>query len=463
MSTGHGKIREAKVELYRKKGTIHARAVSGRFNTLRWAMVWFTQIIFYGACWLQWSTHDGMRQALWFDIPERKLHLFGLVLWPQDALLFAMALIVAGVGLFFATALAGRVFCGFACPQTVYTQIFTWIEAKVEGDHLARLRLDQAPMSPRKFFIKATKHTLWALVALWTAITFVGYFTPIRELLPAIVNLATGPWESFWILFYAVFTYSLAGLARESVCQHMCPYSRIQGVMVDATTRVVGYDALRGEPRGSLRSTAPKGDCVDCSLCVQVCPTGIDIRDGQQYACINCGLCIDACDTVMTRIGAPTGLIRYASENELAGRPAAPRPWKQPRVLAYATVLLSCGVLSLWMLAERVPMEVYVLRDRNALMRETVEGHIENVYTLKLANLEERPHTYRVEVRGLPGARIDGAYEFSAAPGSVASVPVRVSADPGEVLGGIHSIQFVVKVLESAGWMVLQKSSFVMP
>lgn len=462
MSVTRGRIHEAKLTLYRNKGSIHARSVSGRFNTLRWAMVWITQTIFYGACWLQWDAGDGLRQALWFDIPERKLHLFSLVLWPQDALLFAFALIIAGVGLFFATALAGRVFCGFACPQTVYTQIFTWIEAKVEGDHLARLRLDSAPLAPRKLAVKTLKHTLWVVVALWTAITFVGYFTPIRELLPAVVSFATGPWESFWILFYAAFTYALAGLARESVCQHMCPYSRIQGVMVDASTRVVGYDARRGEPRGSLRSSTPKGDCVDCSLCVQVCPTGIDIRDGQQYACINCGLCIDACDSVMTRIGAPTGLIRYASENELAGRPE-PRRWRQPRVLAYMTVLLTCGVVSLWMLAERVPMEVYVLRDRNALMRETADGHIENVYMLKLANLEERPHTYRIEVRGLPGARIDGTQEFPAGPGSVASVPVRVSASPDEVAGGIHAIEFVVNELGKAGRVVLQQSSFVMP
>lgn len=466
MSVAGGKVREAKIELYRKKGTIHARAVKGRFNSLRWAMVWFTQIIFYGACWLQWSGHEGVRQALWFDIPERKLHLFGLVLWPQDALLFAMALIVAGVGLFFATALAGRVFCGFACPQTVYTQIFTWIEAKVEGDHLARLRLDQAPMSPRKFVIKASKHLLWALVAAWTAITFVGYFTPIRELLPALASLSTGPWESFWLIFYALFTYALAGLARESVCQHMCPYSRIQGVMVDAATRVVSYDVARGEPRGSLRSTAPKGDCVDCSLCVQVCPVGIDIREGQQYACINCGLCIDACNPVMTRIGAPTGLIRYASESELAGQ-ARGGLFGPPRVRAYACLLAAVGGLSLWMLVDRAPVALDVLRDRNALMRETPAGHIENVYTLKVANFEERPRTYRVAVEGVSGLRIEGAREFSAAGGSMSSLPVRVAADPAVVGSGIHRIEFALEALDRSDRFgqrrVLQQSSFVMP
>ncbi|MDX5445525.1 MAG: cytochrome c oxidase accessory protein CcoG, partial [Zoogloeaceae bacterium] len=402
MGLARSRIQEARVELYRSKGSIHPRAVSGRFNTLRWAMVWITQIVFYGACWLQWEAPEGTRQALWFDLPERKLHLFGLVLWPQDALLFALALILAAVGLFFVTALAGRVFCGFACPQTVYTQLFTWIEARVEGDHLARLRLDNAPMSPPKFARKALKHALWALLAAWTAITFVGYFTPIRELLPAIAAFSTGPWEAFWLIFYAAFTYVQAGLAREAVCQHMCPYSRFQGVMTDTATRVVSYDAARGEPRGSLRASGATGDCVDCGLCVQVCPTGIDIRDGQQYACINCGLCIDACEPVMARIGAPAGLIRYASENELAARPAPRHGRVRPRLAVYAGLLAVTTLLLGWNLLDRSLLQVNVLRDRSALMRELPDGRVENVFLLKLVNLDERPHRYVVAVEGLP-------------------------------------------------------------
>ena len=253
MQPAAGKLREHRLTFQKTKGKIHARAVSGRFNTWRWAMVWLTQIVFYGACWLQWPGADGPRQALWLDIAHEKFHLFGLVLWPQDALLAVFALVFAATGLFYVTALSGRLFCGFACPQTIYTMIFTWIEARVEGDHLARMKLDSQPAGPRKLALKLVKHALWAAVAAWTAITFVGYFTPIRELLPAIGAFATGPWESFWLLFYALFTYVQAGLAREAVCQHMCPYSRFQGVMFDPWTKNVAYDAARGEPRRPRR------------------------------------------------------------------------------------------------------------------------------------------------------------------------------------------------------------------
>lgn len=295
------KVREAKLELYRKKGKIHAKAVEGRFNTLRWGMVWLTQAIFYGLCWVDWESAGSSRQAVLFDIAHEKLYWFGLVLWPQDALLLAFVLIIAATALFLVTALAGRLFCGFACPQTVYTSIFTWIEARIEGDHLARLKLDASPLTPRKLLIKTAKHGIWAVVAIWTAVTFVGYFTPIRELLPTIVALDTGPWEAFWLIFYAAFTYVQAGLAREAVCQHMCPYSRFQGVMFDPETSNVAYDRQRGEPRSNRRQAGQTGDCIDCGICVQVCPTGIDIRDGLHYQCINCGLCIDACDQVMEK------------------------------------------------------------------------------------------------------------------------------------------------------------------
>ena len=462
------KVREAKLELYRNKGTIHAKAVEGRFNTARWAMVWFTQIIFYGACWLPWDTGEGVRQAILFDIVHEKLYLFGLVLWPQDALLLAFMLILAATALFFATTLAGRLFCGFACPQTVYTSIFVWIEAKVEGDHLARLKLDRSPMSARKLAIKGVKHSIWALVAIWTAITFVGYFTPIRELLPSVAALQTGPWESFWLIFYASFTYVQAGLAREAVCQHMCPYSRFQGVMIDGATASVGYDHRRGEPRGALRHAGSTGDCIDCGICVQVCPTGIDIRDGLQYQCINCGLCVDGCNQVMDKLGAPRGLIRFASERELAGAPkrggdGRGRWVPGPRVLVYAGLLLLFSVLSVWTLSQRSTLRVDVIRDRGLLSRETAEGRIENDYTLKLINMEEAVRTFRVEVVGLPDLKIEGGSEFTVGPGSIHTVPLVVSSPAEAAPAGVRPIEFHTVAVHDAGTTSREKSRFILP
>jgi cytochrome c oxidase accessory protein FixG len=463
MSKPVSKVREAKLELYRKKGKIHAKATSGKFNTLRWAMVWFTQIVFYGACWLTWDANGFTRQAILFDIAHEKLYLFGLVLWPQDALLLAFVLILAATTLFFVTALAGRLFCGFACPQTVYTSIFAWIEAKVEGDHLARLKLDQSSMGARKLALKSIKHAMWFLFSAWTAITFVGYFTPIRDLLPTLPAWSVGPWEGFWLIFYAAFTYVQAGLAREAVCQHMCPYSRFQGVMFDPATRNVAYDARRGEPRNVRRQAGNTGDCIDCGICVQVCPTGIDIRDGLQYQCINCGLCIDACDEVMNKVGAPTGLIRFMSENEMAG-PAHPGEGSnRPRVAVYASLLLVFSVLGAWTLADRSLLLVDVLRDRGALSRETAEGTIENAYTLKLMNLDEAPRDFTIEVSGLPDIKIVGQREFSVEPGSIRPLPITV-AMPGDTgVSGIQPISFRIAAKHDPATSVEEKSSFVLP
>lgn len=444
------KIREAKLELYRKKGKIHAREVRGRFNTARWAMVWLTQIIFYGACWLEW----GGRQAILFDIPHEKFYLFGLVLWPQDALLAAIALILAATGLFLVTALAGRLFCGFACPQTVYTAIFMWVEARVEGDHLARLKLDQGPPTLRKLALRATKHALWGLIAAWTAVTFVGYFTPIRELLPAVAGWNLGPWEAFWLLFYGLFTYVQAGFAREAVCQHMCPYSRFQGVMFDSATRTVSYDSARGEPRKG------GGDCIDCGICVQVCPVGIDIRDGLQYPCINCGLCVDACDEVMGRVNKPVGLIRFASENELAG---VPRKSGRPRLAVYAGLIGAFVALGAWTVTQRSLLLVDVLRDRGSLAREAADGRIENAYTLKLANLAEEARDFDIEVSGLPGIALVGPQRFAGEPGGIRAVQVTVAAPADSGLAGARPIRFHITARQDPATRVTESSTFVFP
>ena len=463
MSKPINKVREAKLELYRKKGNIHAKATAGKFNTLRWAMVWFTQIIFYGTCWLTWDANGFTRQAVHLDIAHEKFYLFGLVLWPQDALLMAFVLILAATALFFVTALAGRLFCGFACPQTVYTSIFTWIESKVEGDHLARLKLDQSPMNPHKLGLKTIKHGLWFIFAAWTAITFVGYFTPIRELLRTLPDWSVGPWEGFWLIFYFAFTYVQAGLAREAVCQHMCPYSRFQGVMFDPTTKNVAYDIQRGEPRNARRNVVNSGDCIDCGICVQVCPTGIDIRDGLQYQCINCGLCIDACDQVMTKVGAPTGLIRFMSEKELAGEAQPKGVMGRPRVAIYASLLVVFTLLGAWTLSDRSLLLVDVLRDRGALHRETADGTIENAYTVKLMNLDETARSFRIEVTGLPDIGIVGEREFTVDAGSIRPLSLTVAMPSDSAARGIQPIRFRIAATHDPATSVMEKSSFVLP
>lgn len=410
------------------RNAIHPRATSGRWNSWRWAVAWLTQIIFFGGLWLPWpsgANGEGWRQAILLDIPHDKFYFFNLVLWPQDALVLALALIGGAAALFLTTALAGRLFCGFACPQTVYTMIFQWIEAKVEGDHLARQQLQAAPYGARKLRLRAIKHGLWGLFALWTGITFVGYFSPIQELLPRLASFQPGPWEGFWVLFYGAFTYVQAGLAREAVCQHMCPYSRFQGVMVDAATRTVGYDLHRGEPRGK---SGASGDCVDCGICVQVCPTGIDIRHGQQYQCINCGLCADACNTVMSKIGKPLGLIRLDTAPALGQQLDAPAPqWRRLRIGAYAGLLLASVVVGLWWLHARPLLRVDVLRDRGSLVREG-DGWVENSYTLRLINLaeEERELAVSVSSEALPAVALRSEQRFRVAPGSTRPVQVTV-------------------------------------
>ncbi|WP_265942821.1 cytochrome c oxidase accessory protein CcoG [Dechloromonas sp. A34] len=463
MDTPVSKIRTAKLELYRKKGKIHAKAVDGRFNTLRWTMVWLTQIVFYGACWLEWEVGGASRQAVLFDIAHEKLYLFGLVLWPQDALLLAIALIIAALGLFFVTALAGRLFCGFVCPQTVYTSIFVWIETKIEGDHLARLKLDQSPMTTRKLALKSLKHGIWLAIAGWTAITFVGYFSPIRDLLAALPRLDIGPWEGFWLIFYGAFTYVQAGLAREAVCQHMCPYARFQGVMFDPATRNVAYDSRRGEPRHGRLNNATSGDCIDCGICVEVCPTGIDIRHGLQYQCINCGLCIDACDQVMTRTGAPTGLIRFASAAELAGPAVGDKANLRPRIAVYIAMLTAFSALGAWSIDRRPPFLVDVIRDRGALHREMPDGRIENAYTLKLMNLTDTPQELSIDPEGMAGLEVIGQRSFPVAAGSINPVHLTLSAPGDCILSGLQPITLRVSTNHAAGRQMRENTSFFLP
>ena len=440
-------------KLYEVRRAIHPRAVHGWFAAWRWLLVWGTQLVFYGTAWLEWNG----RQAVLFDIAHRKFYILGLVFWPQDIIYLAVLLILSALSLFLFTALAGRLWCGYACPQTVYTEIFMWIEAKVEGDRNARIKLDKESLTSRKVLKRGAKHLIWAAFALWTGFTFVGYFTPIRELWAEVVTLSTGPWETFWVFFYGIATYGNAGWMREQVCIYMCPYARFQSAMFDKDTLVITYDRKRGEPRGKK---AARGDCVDCSICVQVCPTGIDIRDGLQYQCIGCAACIDGCNQVMDKVGKPRGLIRYTTQRVLEGTPTR---LLRPRVLIYALLLLVIAVAATISLTLRVPLKVDVIRDRAAISREVAGGDIENVYRLLIMNTAERERVFDIEAIGMPSIHIDGPTHVTvpAADSRMLPLRVRVHVAKGSVEKGQHKIHFLVHAHDDPAVYVREKTIFL--
>ena len=458
---------DATSTLYAARKKLFVRTTTGYFANWRWILVWVTQIIFYGLPWLTWNG----RQAVLFHLTERKFYLFGWVFWPQDVFYLAILLIIAAFALFFFTAVAGRLWCGYACPQTVYTEIFMWIEEKIEGDHTKRRKLDAAPMDAHKFRLRASKYAIWGLFSLWTGFTFVAYFSPLRELLEEILNFGFGPWELFWILFYGGFTFLFAGVLREQVCKYMCPYARFQGVMFDPDTLVITYDVERGEPRGSRKkgvdpASVGKGDCIDCNICVQVCPTGIDIRDGLQYECIGCAACIDACDQVMERMDYPKGLIRYSTENALRkhwGRKEILAHIARPRTLVYAILLTIVVGGLLTSLAFRPDLRVDVSRDRAALAREVAGGEIENIFSLHIMNMVEEERTIELSVKGLDGIRIEGQKQVTvpAATAQTLIVPVRVAPDAGKP--GSHPIEFTFSATGDNPIVVDENSTFILP
>jgi cytochrome c oxidase accessory protein FixG len=450
--------------LYEVRRQIYPRAVTGWFAWWRVALVVLTQLVFYGTPWLTWND----RQAVLFDLVSRKFYIFGMVLWPQDFIFLTVLLIICAYSLFLFTAIAGRLWCGYACPQTVYTEIFMWIERQIEGDRVQRMRLDQGPASLRKFGRKVLKHGAWIALALWTGFTFVGYFTPITTLAASLAAWTLGPWETFWIFFYAFATYGNAGWMREQVCKYMCPYARFQSVMFDPDTLIITYDAQRGDPRGARGRTAdPRalglGDCVDCNICVQVCPTGIDIRKGLQYECIGCAACIDGCNQVMGKMGYPQGLIRYSTENAVSGKYADSdirRHVFRPRVLVYAALLGILVVAFMGGLLLRSPLKVDVLRDRGALMRDAPGGQIENVYRLQFINTDEVARRYTISVAGLPGLRVMTPQPIEVPPATTQAFPVSVRADPAGIAPGSHPIVFLVSDVDRPEVSASEKSRF---
>ena len=460
------------VSLYQSQAKIYARAVRGLFTNWRWFFVWATQIVFYGLPWL--SLHE--RQAVLFDLEARRFYIFNLILYPQDFIYLTGLLIISALSLFLFTAVAGRLWCGYACPQTVYTEIFMWIEHKVEGDRSARMRLDKHTWNANRAVRKATKHGLWLLVALWTGATFVGYFTPMRDLMGSVVTNALGPWQTFWVIFYGFATYGNAGFMREQVCKYMCPYARFQSAMFDKDTMIVTYDENRGEPRGARKksddpSELNLGSCIDCTMCVQVCPTGIDIRNGLQYECIGCGACIDVCDEVMDKMGYARGLVKYATQNGMANgwrKAQMFRRTLRPRVLVYTSILVLITVALFTNLFLRDPMRVDVIRDRGALARMVEKGWVENVYRLQLMNATEQTQHYAVHIQGLDGAVLtaDDDGVFAVLPAELRAVAVAVRVPPMSHAPGSHPLQFVVQTLTDTGTdggSVTESSTFVMP
>lgn len=413
---------------------VYPREIHGRFSRLRISAAWVLLGLFYGLPWLTWND----RQAILFDLPARQFHLFGLTLWPQDFIFLAWLLVIAALSLFFFTAVGGRLWCGYACPQTVWTEVFLWMEKVTEGDRARRMKLDAAPWSKDKLLRKSTKQLLWISFALWTGFTFVGFFTPIQDLTHKAATLSLGPWETFWTLFYGFATYGNAGFLREQVCKYMCPYARFQSAMFDHDTLIITYDETRGEPRGSRRKgidprSAGLGDCVDCTLCVQVCPTGIDIRNGLQYECIACAACIDACDGVMDKLGYDRGLIRYDTQHAIEHQQTR---ILRPRVIVYGTLLalLTAGLFIA--LALRKPVGLDVIHDRNTLYRTLETGEIENVYLLKIMNKDADPKEFVVTVGALDPQRDPREYRldpssprFRVASGQVFNAVVRVRRD----------------------------------
>ena len=458
-------------ELYAAHQKIYPRSVQGIFAKWRWGFVFLTQIIFYCLPWLEW----GQRQAVLFDLGVRRFYIFGIVLYPQDFIYLTGLLVISAFSLFLFTAIAGRLWCGYACPQTVYSEIFMWIERKVEGDRTARMRLDSQDMSLEKLVKKWYKHFLWIGLSIWTGFTFVGYFTPIRELGMEFFLGNMSSWEVFWVFFYGFATYGNAGFMREQVCKYMCPYARFQSAMFDKDTLIVTYDAERGEPRGARSKKADLaslslGACVDCTLCVQVCPTGIDIRNGLQYECIGCGACADVCDTVMDKVGYPRGLVKYSTQHAMQNKWTASQTLKhifRPRVLIYTGILLLVVSLLFGSLLTRKSFKVDVVRDRATLARIVSGGNIENVYRLQIMNAAEKRQHFKVTAEGLYELKVlTDSEDLTVESTQSRWVSVRLKVPYDSAVPGSYPVRFTIEASddnETGHTQLEEKSVFLIP
>ena len=456
----HEPAHPKKVKAQSSDNLIHTRSFTGLFRTLRVAGAGFLFLAFFGTVWLNW----GGRQAVLWDLAESKFHIFGATFWPQDFILLSALLIICAFGLFAITVFAGRVWCGYTCPQSSFTWLFMWCEKVTEGERNQRIKLQAAPWSLNKLARRSAKHTLWLGISVLTGLTFVGYFTPIRPLAAELLTWQLGGVSLFWVVFFTAATYINAGWLREAVCMHMCPYARFQSVMFDKDTLTISYDAARGEHRGPRKREAKPadvglGDCIDCHVCVQVCPTGIDIRDGLQMECIGCAACIDACDSIMDKMGYARGLVSYTSEHQLQG---GKTHLLRPRLIGYSAVLLLMIAALVMALVQRPMVSLDVTKDRG-MFRENSQGQIENIYSLKVINKTQQRQDYRLELVDAEGFQLQGKTQISLAPGEISDVPVSVALLADKPASSSQTLRFKVTDVDEPWVYSAADSRFVAP
>ena len=453
-------IHPKKVKAKSSDNLIHTRSFTGLFRTLRIVGAAVLFVAFFGTVWLNW----GGRQAVLWDLAESKFHIFGATFWPQDFILLSALLIICAFGLFAITVFAGRVWCGYTCPQSSFTWLFMWCEKVTEGERNQRIKLHAAPWSLNKLARRSAKHALWLGISVLTGLTFVGYFTPIRPLALELLTWQMGGVSLFWVLFFTAATYINAGWLREAVCMHMCPYARFQSVMFDKDTLTISYNAARGEHRGPRkRDVTPAdvglGDCIDCQLCVQVCPTGIDIRDGLQMECIGCAACIDACDSIMDKMGYARGLVSYTSEHQLQG---GKTHLLRPRLIGYSAVLLVMIAALVVALVGRPMVSLDVTKDRG-MFRENSQGLIENIYSLKVINKTQQRQDYRLALVDAEDFVLQGKTELSLAPGEISDVPVSVALLADKPASSSQTLRFKVTDVDEPWIYSAADSRFVAP
>lgn len=465
--------------LYADRVRIYPQKVEGPFRRFKWAVLVLLLAIYYLAPWLRWDRGPGAPdQALLIDMPARRAYFFFVEIWPQEVYYLTGLLVLGAVGLFLVTSLFGRVWCAYSCPQTVWTDLFMWVERMVEGDRNARMRLDKGPWTAARIIKKVAKHATWVLISALTGGAWVMYFTDAPTLVVDLLNFQVTGAVLFFILMFTAATYLLAGIAREQVCIYMCPWPRFQAAMFDEDTLTVTYEDWRGEARGKHKagdSWEGRGHCVDCLQCVNVCPTGIDIRDGSQLECIGCGLCIDACNRIMERLDLPKGLIRLDTVSNQVARAqggAAPFRLLRPRTLIYTGLLALVAAVMIYGLATRSTLEVNLLRDRNALFVMLSDGTIRNGYTFKIINRARADREFILTVSGIEGATLavlggssgSRAAVFSTRPDQVETYRVFITAPRQSLDGESTDISFVLEedAMEN-GENVIQDTVFLGP